>query len=54
MQIRCKSDATTLRERRIHEQSDGGQNGGNGLIVVRNLVLEAGFKLREPAGQFLI
>jgi hypothetical protein len=50
--LATRADAAALGRRRVHEFSDGGEHGGDGLVVRGELFLDAGFELIEAFGKF--
>ena len=52
--IRGEADRPALRDRRVHELADGGEDGGDGFIVDGELFVEPGFELCKSARQFLV
>ena len=52
--IRGKADRPALRDSRVHELADGGEDGGDGFIVDGELFVEPGLELRKSARQFLV
>jgi len=50
--IRGEADRPALRDSRVHELADGGEDGGDGFIVDGELFVEPGFELCEATSQF--
>ena len=50
--IRGEADRPTLWHRRVHELTNGREDGGDGFIVDGELFVEPSFELCEAAGQF--
>lgn len=48
--ISGKTNRPAFGYRRVHELTDGRQDGGDGLIMSRELFIEPGFELREATG----
>ena len=54
LEIGGEADAAALGRRRVHELSDGGENGGDGLIVGSELFIEPSFELVEAPGEIFV
>jgi hypothetical protein len=53
-EISGEADGPALRGRGVHEFADGREHGGDGVIVGRELLLDARFELIEALGEFLV
>ena len=49
-----EADAAALRRGWVHKLANGGEDGGDGVIVVSELFIEPRFELFESTGQLLV
>jgi hypothetical protein len=54
LNVGSKTDASALRRRHGHEFADGGEHGGDGLVVGIELLLNARFDLVEAAREVFV
>ena len=50
-EIGSESNPASLRRRRVHELPDGGENRGDLLVMLGELLVEPSLELRESSGQ---
>ena len=54
LEISGESDGSALGARWVQELANRGEHGGDGLIVRRELLLDAGLEIIEPPGQLFV